>query len=312
MGRRGVGLGITLGFFVGALASSACLKSVCQSTDKVCVSVAPDGGQVQCLNYLGLGVDVCAPVATAVMCAGVACSAGDECCQATGRCFAPADRSAACPAPPAPTDGGPAECSSSLDCGPLEACFKAPTNGYCVGRGVCGPRDNCGYCFPEGSERCSVCGCDGVTYASTQAACVAGVRTTATGFCGSPSQDLPPADGGRVKINCGLSSQCPSGMSCCGVSGECFEDSQPWRCAEFTADGGLLDCNTDRECAEDFAVRFCFAATCGGPGRCQAVAQNCGGEVQPVCGCNGVTYTNSCWASKAGVRVATSEACDAG
>jgi hypothetical protein len=31
---------------------------------------------------------------------------------------------------------------------------------------------------------------------------------------------------------------------------------------------------------------------------------SCGGELIPVCGCDGTSYTNTCWAAEAGQRIA--------
>lgn len=47
-------------------------------------------------------------------------------------------------------------------------------------------------------------------------------------------------------------------------------------------------------------------------GICEAIPQVCTLEFSPVCGCDGVTYSNACGAAMAGVSVAAGGACDDG
>jgi hypothetical protein len=46
-------------------------------------------------------------------------------------------------------------------------------------------------------------------------------------------------------------------------------------------------------------------------GTCQARPDVCTGDVNPVCGCDGNTYSNACQAAVAGVSVASQGACPA-
>lgn len=60
---------------------------------------------------------------------------------------------------------------------------------------------------------------------------------------------------------------------------------------------------------------FCKApiGVCGFPGPigvCTDIPQGCPDHVDPVCGCNGVTYSNSCEADAAGVNIAHLGSCD--
>ncbi len=296
------------------LLQSACFTPVCEGSFSYCIDRVADGGREQCIDYPGASKPrVCAPV-TPVVCAGSACGAGEACCLTTGKCFAKDTSSTDCPPGHAPTDAGTAgaPCSSQADCAADEACFTGGP-GACLGAGTCGPRNSCGTCSPEGSPQCQVCGCDGVTYESIQAACVAGSRSSMAGPCGVPHSGMYElVDGGIPRIPCGLSSQCPTGSACCGITGQCYDSSQPWRCQPF-ADGGVPNCVSDLECAIPHLVSFCDGTGCGAPGICRYGPRECGGEVVPVCGCNGVTYTNECWARHAGVRVGSLGGCgDAG
>ena len=54
------------------------------------------------------------------------------------------------------------------------------------------------------------------------------------------------------------------------------------------------------------AGTFCkvVEGPCDGPGVCTSIPDACIEIFQPVCGCNGETYSNSCFAEAAGVNVA--------
>ena len=74
---------------------------------------------------------------------------------------------------------------------------------------------------------------------------------------------------------------------CAGSGDHCAEDS---------------DCGTDEFCARD-------AFSCAGPGTCEAVPLLCMEVYDPVCGCDGVTYSNSCYAAAARTGVAHDGEC---
>jgi len=222
----------------------------------------------------------------AVFCGGIACESGEECCLSSGRCFNPS-MSASCPSDP---EG----CVSNAGCAAEEYC--AVESG-CLGIGECRPLPSLDDCGP-GSP---VCGCDGVTYGSRCHAGRAGVQISAgEGACGTVDPDGGPRP-------CGRDSDCDSGGTCCDLTGLCVPPDCPDCCASAPT-GTLYPCRSDRHCANGM---YCDGplGTCGELGGCRNAGGSCGGELEPVCGCDGVTYTNPCFAKRAMARLESEGAC---
>lgn len=59
-------------------------------------------------------------------------------------------------------------------------------------------------------------------------------------------------------------------------------------------------------------ARYCQKTKCQGPGRCVDRPQACPLVFDPVCGCNGATYSNGCFAAMAGINVRSAGACGIG
>ena len=68
-------------------------------------------------------------------------------------------------------------------------------------------------------------------------------------------------------------------------------------------------CKDNGECDRS---QYCHrrAGKCNGPGRCVVRPQNCIEIFDPVCGCDGRTYSNFCFAAQAGVNVRHAGPCE--
>lgn len=60
---------------------------------------------------------------------------------------------------------------------------------------------------------------------------------------------------------------------------------------------------------ENFCRRESCASQAGSCSFSESLSSTCGGEVNTVCGCDGVTYVNSCWAAVARTNVASAGPC---
>ena len=237
-----------------------------------------------------------------VVCAGVTCATGETCCLTTGTCFDATTERDTCPTP---TTGGGA-CASNLDCS-LDGFCRADPGSACVGPGHCVARDNCGGCY---GTACAVCGCDGTTYSNVQLACLAGVRVAnVPGACGIPYVVAWDGDSGvpPVRIPCANSTQCPAAQQCCPNTSTCF-DPACLDCCRTPPPGTDFPCDTDSQC---YPEQYCSGDGCGTPGGCALIrgTGECSGAVEQVCGCDGRTYVNACWATGSGVRISSLGAC---
>ena len=224
-------------------------------------------------------------------------------------------------------------------CGPGEFC-NYPLAAHC------GAADQTGVCesIPEACDAVlkPVCGCDDETYDNACEAALRGVSLSAEGECG----------GGRVVCGGLLGIGCARGEYCqfapdahCGAADQtglcaplaeicteqyapvCGCDGKTYGNDCFAARAGVSvqapgECASpsDRpcggrpplDCAADEFCRYELGAHCGAAdatGTCVTIPKACTQDVVPVCGCNGVTYSNECVAAMAGVSVSASGRC---
>ena len=193
--------------------------------------------------------------------------------------------------------------------------------GECSAAGVCRPR-------PLGCPDVwdPVCGCDGRTYSNSCDAAAAGVSIAFAGEC----EKGCAADG-----DCGPDAYCsrPAG-ECDAVSGVCEErpracpavydpvcgcDGRTYGNSCEAASAGMNVayegeceplCSTNDDCERD---DYCAKATgdCDGAGECEPRPGACPRVFDPVCGCDGATYSNACVAASAGVSVLHEGECEA-
>lgn len=225
---------------------------------------------------------------------------------------------AACAAEP--RDG----CESSECCEPDDYCIKR--EGDCFGLGVCVPRPAaCDALFDP------VCGCDGNSYENSCAAALAGVSVAHHGKCGA-------LEGCLSSAQCDIDSFCnhPEGLcdepgACTLLPAACKDDvvDPVCGCDEQTYDNaclaqqagvsinyrgpcrGRVECSTNEECP---FPEYCEKADgfCVEPGVCALRPDLCALNFNPVCGCDGVTYTNECQARASGVNLSARGPCGGG
>jgi hypothetical protein len=231
-----------------------------------------------------------------------------------------------------------------LQCGDAQFCDFAPDAicGAADQTGVC--TDIPQACTREFNP---VCGCDDNTYPNACVANSAGVSVARQGECESPPSG--GACGGLSGLQCSDGEFCNFALdaSCgaadqtgtctlvpeacdlifapvCGCDGQTYSNdcvasqagtsvASEGECTTPPPSGGACGGLSGLQCGDGQFCAFAPDAFCGAAdqtGICTDIPQACTREFNPVCGCDGVTYSNPCIASSAGTSVASQGECD--
>ncbi len=217
-----------------------------------------------------------------------------------------------------PPDG----CEDNTQCLPTEMCeFELNTCQQDDRRGVCIDRpDDC-----QDDILGPVCGCDGLTYPSNCQRQAQGIALAYRGTCGDPLQRCQRGDDCGPGRYCECFEACGAEGSCLPAPEQCPQVSDPvCGCDNITYDNDclrqqagtcLLDeaaCDQSPVCAEFLDIRCRQDQVCDPPpnqcgrfdlvGRCVPLVLDCDFDLmEPVCACDGQTFTNDCLRIRAGL-----------
>lgn len=106
----------------------------------------------------------------------------------------------------------------------------------------------------------------------------------------------------------GIFRPCDQGDVNCGQESVCVQPQVNYVCIGYAPNEG--DCTKNSDCSAGF---YCMKAMgyCGGRGVCEEIPGDggCPAIYDPVCGCDGITYSNSCEADHAGINIQSAGVC---
>ena len=185
-----------------------------------------------------------------------------------------------------------------------------PAGEFCELReGVCATDLGAGECVdvPDACVDAAepVCGCDGLTYGSDCLRRAARVQKAADGAC--PTAEC--GDDCDCYAKRAFASECPLLCPNCGNFWTCEEARCIEHCGTIPSEICAALCTDNAQCSADTLCAKPIGH-CDGLGACRQRPELCPDVVDPVCGCDGRTYSNECDAGNAGVAVAHRGPCE--
>lgn len=176
----------------------------------------------------------------------------------------------------------------------------------------CAPTDEPKYCDSEGRchgslDECSPSACETRDPESCEEfGCWAYVGTRASDGVNAPLGCLGADAACEDVLTCSIDpdGECWQSSACVPDDFEEVDCSDPRCCLPGECDGPR-PCASNDDCG---AEQYCFMEACGQPGKCEDIVP-CESVYEPVCGCDGLTYSNSCEAHLTGVAISSEGEC---